>query len=109
LTRAAAGAHPRRIVIGNLSTLRRLAHRFAPVVAVLLLITIVIGGAHHHADGVHDVCALCSVAHGSAIAADVPSPVASLSEHPDLLVASAEHTPLPIRLDVPRGRAPPLA
>jgi hypothetical protein len=90
-------------------TLRLIARRFAPVVAVSLLLAIVVGGMHHHADGVHDVCALCTVAHGSAIAADLPSPVAAPSPRPHAFIASAERAPLPFRLDVPRGRAPPTA
>jgi len=94
---------------GPFTALRRLVHRFAPVAMLLLLLSLVVGGTHHHADGAHDVCVLCSVGQGSAITADTPAPAATPAERPQTLVASSEHAPLPFRLDVPRGRAPPTA
>ncbi|MBI1796232.1 MAG: hypothetical protein HYR74_04180 [Candidatus Eisenbacteria bacterium] len=90
-------------------TLRRLAHRFAPVVALLLLVSAVVGGIHHHADGAHDACVLCTAGHGSAVATSVPGPAAAPIERPHAFIASSERAPRPIRLDVPRGRAPPIA
>ena len=73
---------------------RRLARRFTPALALLLLVSLVVGGTHHHADGRgHESCVVCTVSHAPAAMSAEPA-------------ASPQALPATERLEFARTEAP---
>ena len=93
-------AHP-------LATLRRYLRRGAPMVIWALLLTLIVGGLHHHADaGVHHECAVCSLSHAPAtatIAAAEPAPTL----HNERIAIPALVMPRAVRVAAASSRGPP--
>lgn len=92
-----------------LAIARRLVRRLTPILGLLLLVILFTGGTHHHADGQHHVCAVCTVVHTPAIASHVAAPCATPSGPSRLLHAPAPHAPRQARCETASSRAPPLA
>ena len=88
---------------------RRLVRRLTPMLGLLLLVILFTGGTHHHADGQHHVCAVCTVVHTPAITGHVAVPFVAPSGPPRLLHARATHAPRQARCETASSRAPPLA
>ena len=92
----------------NLSVLTRpFVHRLAPVLGLLLLVTLLAGGAHHHVDDPGHGCAVCTVSHAPAVAADIAAPAAVPETNGRTLHAPAADAPRPIRVETASCRAPP--
>ena len=93
-------AHP-------LATLRRYLRRGAPMVIWALLLTLIVGGLHHHADaGAHHECAVCSLSNAPAtatIAAVEPAPTLRY-EH---IVVPVLVSPRAARVAAASSRGPP--
>ena len=92
-----------------IATDRRRICRLAPVLGLLLLTVLFVSGAHHHPDGVHHTCVVCTVGHSPAIAADLTVPVAAPTGTTQAIHAPLERAPRPTRLETAPTRAPPLA
>jgi hypothetical protein len=92
-----------------IATDRRRIRRLAPVLGLLLLTVLFVGGAHHHADGVHHACVVCTVGHSPAIAADLAAPTAAPTGMTQAIFAPIERALRPPRLETAPSRAPPLA
>jgi hypothetical protein len=93
-------AHP-------LATLRRYLRRGAPMVIWALLLTLVVGGLHHHADGAaHHECAVCSLTTAPATAT-----IAAAETAPSLrferIEVPALVAPRAARLAAASSRGPP--
>jgi len=93
-------AHP-------LATLRRSLRRSAPIVIWTLLLTLVVGGLHHHADGAaHHECAVCSLSSAPATAT-----IAAAESAPTLgyerVEVPALVAPRAARIAAASSRAPP--
>ena len=85
----------------------RLVHRLAPVLGLRLLVVLFAGGAHHHADGPGHGCAVCTVSHAPAVAADIAAPAAAPDAGERSLHAPTPHAPRPVRIETASCRAPP--
>ena len=88
---------------------RPLIRRLTPMLGLLLLTVLFVGGAHHHSGDAHHVCVLCTVGHSPAVAADITVPSvapvgATLAVH-----APVQCAPRQPRLETAPSRAPPLA
>jgi hypothetical protein len=64
-----------------------------PVVGLLFLALLVVGGAHHHADGGNHVCAVCSVGHSPAVGPQVTAPAAVPTELSRRVIAASPVAP----------------
>lgn len=93
-----------------MSHFQRAAHRFGPIVAILMIGAVVLGGLHHHGTpDDHHPCALCTVAHSPAVASggiSAPS-VAPAIARPFVLPPLAARARVAASAVSPR--APPLA
>lgn len=89
------------------SSVPPLIHRLAPVLGLLLLVTLFAGGTHHHADAREHGCAVCTVSHAPAIAADIAVPAAAPDTDGRTLHAPAADAPRPVRVETASCRAPP--
>jgi hypothetical protein len=88
---------------------RRLIRRLTPILGLLLLAVLFVGGAHRHADGDHHACVVCAVGHSTAISADMAAPPAAPAGASQPIHAPPERAPRPTRLEAAPSRAPPLA
>ena len=89
--------------------LRRLTRRIAPALGLLVLTAVFVGGAHHHADGVHSVCVVCVASHSPAITTALPSPAMAPTDRPQPIALPALEILRELRLESAPSRAPPLA
>ena len=89
------------------SSVPPLVHRLAPVLGLLLLVTLFAGGAHHHADERGHGCAVCTVSHAPAVAADIAAPATAPDTDGRTLHAPATVAPRPVRVETASCRAPP--
>ncbi len=103
----APGDRGNRIMINSPSYAPRLVHRLAPVLGLLLLVTLFVGGAHHHVDERGHGCTVCTVAHSPAVAADLAAPAAAPDDGERTLHAPATDAPRPVRVETASSRAPP--
>jgi hypothetical protein len=87
----------------------RLTRRAALAVGLLLLVSVFIGGAHHHSDGTHSACVVCAASHSPAISTALPSPVTVPSDRPRSVVLPVLESVRELRLETAPSRAPPLA
>lgn len=85
----------------------RHARRLAPALGLLLLVTLFGAGAHHHDDGRDHVCAVCTVGHASAVAAEVAAAPAAPDGPERSLHAPSPVAPRPVRLETASSRGPP--
>ena len=92
-----------------LAIARRFSRRLMPVVGLLFLALLVVGGAHHHADGGNHVCAVCSVGHSPAVGPQVTAPAAVPTELSRRVIAASPVAPRSPRTETASSRAPPLA
>jgi hypothetical protein len=89
------------------ATTRRLMHRLAPVLGLLMLVTLFAGGAHHHVDERDHDCVVCTVGHAAvgteavATSSTAPEGTGQLLHAPGLSAAS------PTRVESASSRAPP--
>jgi hypothetical protein len=88
---------------------RRMIRRLTPILGLLLLAAVFVGGAHHHADGDRHACVVCSVGHSPAISPDISAPTAAPAGAAQPIHAPPERAPRPTRLEAAPSRAPPLA
>ena len=88
---------------------RRRIRRLTPVLGLLLLTVLFVSGAHHHADGIHHACVVCTVGHSPAIAAHLAAPAAAPTGMTQAIHAPPERTARPTRPETAPSRAPPLA
>ncbi len=88
---------------------RRPDCRLTPLLGLLLLVVLFVGGAHHHADGGRHVCAVCTVGHSTAVAADVAAPTAAPAGPARAIHAPTQRAPRQTRLETASSRAPPQA
>ena len=88
---------------------RRLIRRLTPILGLLLLTVLFVGGTHHHADGTHHACVVCTVGHSPAVAADIAVPATVPAGPPQAVQAPLQHAPRPTRLETAPSRAPPPA
>jgi hypothetical protein len=88
---------------------RTLSRRLVPVLGALLLLLLTVGSAHHHADGDHHACVICTVGHSPAITAGLTAPVAAPAGPAQALQAAPRRTPRSLRIEAAPSRAPPLA
>ncbi len=86
---------------------RRLVHRLAPVLGLLLLVALFAGGAHHHDDGREHFCAVCTAGHAPALAADITAAAATPEGLERALHAPTPGAPRPARIETASSRAPP--
>ncbi|HKQ58736.1 MAG TPA: hypothetical protein VJY35_12780 [Candidatus Eisenbacteria bacterium] len=93
----------------SIATIRRFVHRLTPVVGLLLLVVLFVGGTHHHADDHGHVCAVCSVGHSPAVAAHLTAPAAVPTVSARRMVAPTPVAPRQARSETASSRAPPLA
>jgi hypothetical protein len=89
------------------ASFRPLAHRLSPVLGLLLLVTLFAGGTHHHEDGRDHACAVCTVGHAPAVAADIAAPAAAPDGPERALHAPTPFSPRPARSETASSRAPP--
>jgi len=85
----------------------RLVHQLAPVLGLLLLSLNFAGSTHHHDEGPQHVCAVCTVAHSPAVAADVAAPAAAPDAGEGTPHATTPDAPRPVRVETASSRAPP--
>jgi uncharacterized membrane protein len=92
-----------------LAIFRRIGARWALLPSVLLLLALVIGGAHSHAreSGAHP-CAICSLSNASATPVAVAAPVQSVTNTERVILAPAL-APRAASVATPGCRAPPQA
>jgi hypothetical protein len=83
--------------------------RLAPVLGLLLLAVTFVGGTHHHSDGAHHVCVVCTAGHSPAVAAELTTPAAVPNGPSQSLHAPSARVPRPSRIGIVACRAPPLA
>jgi len=86
---------------------RRLAHWLAPAVGLLLLFAAYIGGTHHHDDGFVHECAVCTVGHAPAVAADFVASAAGPDGPDGTCLVNTAGGPRAARAAAPSCRAPP--
>ena len=91
------------------ASLRARMHRLTPVLGLLLLTVLFVGGTHHHADGPHHACVLCTAGNSTAVAAPLPSPAAAPLGAIERISSVAHRAPRVTRLETAPSRAPPLA
>jgi len=92
-----------------IASARPLIRRLTPVLGLLLLVVLFVGGTHHHADGAHHACMVCTAGHSPAVAADITAPAAVPDGPPQSVHAPLQHAPRTTRLETALSRAPPLA
>ena len=88
---------------------RRLVHRFAPMLGLLLLVVVFTSGTHNHVDGRQHVCAVCTVGHSPAVAENLTTPTAAPATPARRLIARTPDAPRQARRETASSRAPPLA
>ena len=81
----------------------------APVLGLLLMVFLFVGGTHHHVDGMHHGCAVCTAGHAPAVEADFTTPEAALAPATQPVVTLLERAPRSARLESAPSRAPPSA
>ena len=96
-------------MIRPIAIARRLAHLLTPVLGLLLLAVLFVGGTHHHDDGRQHVCAVCSVGHSPAVAQQITAHARAAAGPARLLHASVTDAPRQARSQTALSRAPPLA
>ena len=90
-------------------SVRSFVHRLSPVLGVILLAMLFVGGVHHHADARHDACVVCAASHSPAIAT-APSPrTVAPTDHFVAVTPAVERAPYAARLETAPSRAPPSA
>jgi hypothetical protein len=88
---------------------RSLIRRLSPVLGVILLAVLFVGGIHHHADGSHEVCVACAASHSPAVTTAPTSPAGTPTDHYVALAPRVERVPHATRHETTRSRAPPSA
>lgn len=96
-------------MMNAIANTRRLIRRLAPPLGLLLLTVLFVSGTHHHADGARHACAVCTVGDSPAVAANLTAPAHAPGSPPQAIHAAPRYTPRTTRLEISRGRAPPLA
>lgn len=86
---------------------RRLMHRLAPVLGLLMLVTLFTGGAHHHDDEREHDCAVCTAGHSPMVAGDVATSSTVPAETWQVLHVPALSATYPARVESASSRAPP--
>ena len=94
-------------MIASTATTRRLVRRLAPVLGLLMLVTLFAGGAHHHDDEREHHCGVCTVGHSPAVTEDVATSSAVPHGTGQVLHAPAPSAPRPARIETASSRAPP--
>jgi hypothetical protein len=89
------------------ASFRPLTRRLSPVLGLLLLVTLFAGSTHHHEDGREHVCAVCTVGHAPAVAADNAAQAAAPDGPERALHAPTSCAPRPARSETASSRAPP--
>ena len=84
-------------------------HRIAPLLGVILLTVLFVGSMHHHADGSHGACVVCTAVHAPAITAIPTSPVGAPTDYFQPVTPRLVSKPRPARLETAPSRAPPSA
>jgi hypothetical protein len=92
-----------------IATDRHRIRRLAPVLGLLLLTVLFVSGTHHHPDGGHHTCVVCTVGHSPAVAANLATPTPAPTGMTQAIHAPLERAPRPTRLETAPSRAPPLA
>ena len=88
---------------------RHLVHRLSPILGLLLIVALFIGGAHHHNDGHQHVCAVCTAGHSPAVIELVTAPTTAPAGPALRLQALTTHAPRQARSETASSRAPPPA
>ncbi len=88
-------------------SIRRSAAGLAPLAGLVLLLALVSGGLHHHADGaLSHACAVCTASHAPAVTTVTQALGAPLVHGARVVLAPATH-PRPIAVAASDSRAPP--
>jgi hypothetical protein len=88
--------------------IRRLARLLTPPVALLLLVSLVVGSTHRHEGAAdHQTCAVCNVGHAPAHVAPEPAAVAAAAPSPTRYALVRPERPADIARHTTPSRAPP--